>query len=125
VVLVVVVLALSVARVATWGLFRLFLPTLLFALSLFFGQPLRRAAWRVREVGLEGDRGLSHALDAVRGRLLGREIDVEGTEIDDWEAEPAPRTRVSADPARVEPDPEADRGGYSQPTAERERREPR
>ena len=124
-VLILVVLALTVARLATWGLFRVFLPTLLFALSLFFGRPLRRAAWRCREVGVEGDRGLSHALAQVRSRLFGHEIDVEGTEIDPSEAKPAARTRVASSPLRVEVDPEPDLSDYSDPIAEAERREPR
>ena len=106
VVLMVVVLALTVARLANWGLFRVFLPTLLFALSLFFGRPLRRAAWRCREVGVEGDRGLSQASDAVRGRLLGQAIDTSGEEIEDLEHDSAPRTRVAGSPLRVAVDPE-------------------
>jgi hypothetical protein len=77
----VVVFGLLIARVATWALFRVFLPVLLTMLSLFFGRGLRRAAWRCRDIGMQGDRGLLHAMDAVRGRILGRtEIDVEGEE---------------------------------------------
>ena len=124
-VLIVVVLALTVARLATWGLFRVFLPTLLFALSLFFGRPLRRAAWRCREVGVQGDRGLSHALTQVRSRLLGQEIDVEGTEIDPMESKAAARTRVASSPLRVEHGPEEDLSDYSEPIAEPERGERR
>jgi serine/threonine protein kinase len=76
-----VVLALTVARVATWALFRAFLPTLLVVLSLFFGRGLRRAAWRCRDIGVQGDIGLRHAMDAVRGSILGRqEIEVDGEE---------------------------------------------
>ncbi|HEY3254871.1 MAG TPA: serine/threonine-protein kinase [Polyangiaceae bacterium] len=120
-----VVLALTVARVATWGLFRVFLPTLLFGLSLFFGSPLRRAAWRCREVGVEVNRGLSHALNEVRGRLLGGEIDTEGEEIDAPEQEPAAKTRVSEGRVRVPLEPEADSDDYAEPSAERERHGPR
>jgi hypothetical protein len=65
-----VAVALMVARVATFWLFRVLLPLLLGVLSLFFGRPLRRAAYRVREVGIAGDQGLRHALGAVRQRLL-------------------------------------------------------
>jgi len=122
-VLMVVVLALTVARLATWGLFRVLLPTLLFALSLFFGRPLRRAAWRCREVAVEGDRGLRQALDAVRGRLLGRTLDTSGEEIDGLEPEPARRTRVESSPQRVEVEPEADLSDYSEPVAEPGRRQ--
>ena len=125
IVLMMVVLALTVARVATWGLFRVFLPTLLFALSLFFGRPLRRAAWRCREVGVEGERGLAHAIDVVRGRLLGREIEVEGSEIYEPEPERAARTRVSVAPLRVEVPPESELANFPDTSASRERREPR
>ncbi len=123
--LMVIVLALTVARLATWALFRVFLPTLLFALSLFFGRPLRRAAWRCREVGLEGERGLSHALDALRARLLGRDIEVEAAEIADFAPKAPPRARVSDPPQRVAVDSEAPLDEYSESIAERERREPR
>ena len=115
VVLMVVVLALTVARLANWGLFRVFLPSLLFALSLFFGRPLRRAAWRCREVGVEGDRGLSQALAAVRGRVLGRTIDTSGEEIDDLEHDRAQGTRVASSPLRVAVDPEPEEEPYVGP----------
>ncbi len=118
-------LALTVARLATWALFRVFLPTLLFALSLFFGRPLRRAAWRCREVGVEVEQGLRHGLDQVRARLLGNEIDVEGEEIDAAPPERAPRTRVSASPPRAPTAPESELDDYAGPITERERREPR
>ena len=123
--LMLVVLALTAARLAAWGLFRVFLPTLLFALSLFFGSPLRRAAWRCREVGVEVEGGLRHALDELRGRLVGNEIDVDGSEIDPVAPERAPRTRVSGSPSRVEVQPEADLDDYGEPIDQRERREPR
>jgi hypothetical protein len=120
-----VVLALTAARLLTWGLFRVFLPTLLFALSLPFGRPLRRAAFRCREVGVEVDHGLRHALNEVRGRLLGDEIDTTGSEIDEHEPKPAARTRVSEHPLRVPAPPEAESDDYSEAIAERDRREPR
>ncbi len=124
-ILMVVVLALSAARLTSWALFRVFLPTLLFALSLLFGRPLRRAAWRCREVGMEVDQGLRQAVDSVRGRLLGTEIDVQGSEIDPPEQPPAPRTRVSESPLHVETPPASELDDYSEPVAEPERREPR
>ncbi|HET7544258.1 MAG TPA: serine/threonine-protein kinase [Polyangiaceae bacterium] len=105
-VLMVVVLALTVARVAMWGLFRVFLPTLLSALSLMFGRPLRRAAYRCREVGVDIDHGLSHALAVMRGRVLNQEIETEGEEMADLEPQSPPRTRVSTGPQRVELEPE-------------------
>ena len=131
-VLLVVLLALTAARLATWGLFRIFLPTLLIALSVFFGSPLRRAAWRCREVGVEVDRGLSETLSAVRARLHGREIDAEGLEIDAEgleidpdEPERAPRTRVAGSEVRASAPPEAESGDHTEPVPAASRRQPR
>jgi hypothetical protein len=124
-VLMVVMLALTAARLGIWSLFRVFLPTLLFALSIFFGRPLRRAAWRCREVGARAERGLRHGFDAVRGRLLGLETAAPAPETELTDREPAPRTRVSTRPRRVEVEPESDLDDYSERIAERERREPR
>ena len=109
-----VVFGLVLARIGTWALFRVFLPTLLTLLSLFFGRGLRRAAWRCRDIGVQGDRGLVHAMDAVRGRILGRtEIEVdpepEGPDESDGREgdspspiEPTPRTRVRGGRSRVD-----------------------
>ncbi|HKO50718.1 MAG TPA: serine/threonine-protein kinase [Polyangiaceae bacterium] len=124
-VLVVLVLALSAARLAAWGIFRVFLPTLLFALAAFFGSPLRRAAWRAREAGVEIDRGLNHVQAEMRARLLGEEIVVEGTEIDGGEPEAAPKTRVRESPVRVEVPPDSGLEDYSERATSRERRDPR
>jgi serine/threonine protein kinase len=123
-VLMVVVLALTVARVLMWGLFRVFLPALLTALSLAFGRPLRRAALRCRDVGLDVDHGLSHALAVMRGRVLGREIETEGEEIPDIEPESPPRTRVATGPQRVEvePGPDEPQDDSVEAVARRERR---
>ena len=109
-----IVLGLTLARVATFALFRVFLPTLLGILAIFFGRGLRRAAWRCREIGVRGDRGLLHAIDAVRGRITGRadfDVDGEPAPREDAQArndveppppvQPPPRTRVSSAPARV------------------------
>lgn len=124
--LIVLVLALTAARIGTWALFRFFLPTLLFALSVPFGRPLRRAAYRCREVGLDGDRGLRHALDAVRGRVLADEIEVQGEEVAEVERESAPRARVTPSRARLDVDPETelvpDSGDASRERARREQR---
>jgi tRNA A-37 threonylcarbamoyl transferase component Bud32 len=87
--------ALSVARLLIWALFRMFLPSLLFALSLFFGRPLRRAAWRCQEVGAEVDRGLMQAMAAVRAQLLGRGLEFDGSEINSQpDSEPMRRVRL-------------------------------
>ncbi len=121
--LVFVVLALTVARVTMWSLFRVFLPALLSALSLVFGRPLQRAALRCREVGVDVDHGLRHALAALRGRMLDQEIEAEGQEILDIEPEPPARTRISTGPQRVEAEPEAEQEQYdrAEPVARRER----
>ncbi len=112
-IIAVVMVALLVARFATMLLFRVFLPTLLMFLGLFFGPGLRRAAWRMRDIGAAGDHGLQRAMSAVRGRILGgnaEPVDVEGEEIDPLaEHEPAEAAsrsgeRPSGGRIRVEPD---------------------
>ena len=122
----VVMLALSAARLGTWALFRVFLPTLLGFLSLFFGRPMRRAAYRCREVGMSGDLGLQHAMQLVRGRMLGRDIEIEGEEVetDVTEAVPNVRTRVADPSIRVEPKAD-DLAEFDERLAEHARREPR
>jgi Protein kinase domain len=110
----VVVFALLIARVAMWALFRVFLPTLLTVLSLFFGRGLRRAAFRCRDIGVQSDRGLQYAMQAVRGRILGHgEIEVDGEAVETDDAvdlsaesplhDQTPRVRVSSARARVDP----------------------
>jgi len=125
--LVVMVLALTAARVGAWALFRAFLPTLLFALSMAFGRPLRRAAYRCREVGVEIDSGLTHALDTVRGRMLGREVETTGEEVADLDQNSTSRTRVANDRVRFDVESEAtlEDDDHASSSAERERREQR
>ncbi|MEP7053310.1 MAG: serine/threonine-protein kinase [Pseudomonadota bacterium] len=105
----IVVLALTAARVATFALFRFFLPIFLTLLSIpLFSPGLRRAAWRAREIGQAGDRGLVHAIEAVRGRMLDRDgndgSDESDGVLDDDEqedagtSESAPRVRVTEKP---------------------------
>jgi hypothetical protein len=108
-----VVLALSLARLATWALFRVFLPIFLTVLSVpLFSRQLRRAAFRCQEVGLAGDRGLLHAIEAVRGRMLAPDIEAEGEAIPEAEEEPSsertPAARTSS-AARVRVEPELER----------------
>ena len=127
-VIVVVALALTAARVGTFALFRIFLPTLLTFLSLFFGRPLGRAAHRVQEVGLQGDLGLQHALGAVRARLLGREIEIEAEELAQKPAATAStRSRASTAGPRVEPQTADDFAEFDERLADADhaRREPR
>jgi tRNA A-37 threonylcarbamoyl transferase component Bud32 len=119
-----VMLALTVARLGTWALFRVFLPTLLAFLSLFFGRPLRRAAYRCREVGMDGDLSLQHAMRLVRGRMLGREIEVEVEELDGDSPAPTTRSRVSEPPDRV-PSEAEDLADFDEKLSEHARRESR
>jgi len=62
-----VTLSLLVARLATFGLFRVALPVLLGLLALFFGGSLKQAARRCVEVGRAGEEGLRRAARRVRG----------------------------------------------------------
>jgi hypothetical protein len=62
-----VILSLLVARVATFGLFRVALPIVLGILALFFGGALRNAARRMQEIGQAGEAGLRGAARRVRG----------------------------------------------------------
>jgi len=111
-VIAVVMVALLVARLATMLLFRVFLFSLLMFLGLFFGPGLRRAAWRMRDIAATGERGLLHAMTAVRGRIFGsgdrqnEEIEVEGEVIDPLAeeplTEPAKRDHASGGRIRVE-----------------------
>ena len=68
-----ILLGLGFARLGNWALFRVFLPTLLAFLSIFFGPGLGRAARRCSEVGLMGERGLAFASDMIRHRFMGIE----------------------------------------------------
>jgi tRNA A-37 threonylcarbamoyl transferase component Bud32 len=100
----ILVLALSAARVATFALFRFFLPLFLTLLSIpLFSRGLRRAAFRMREVGEAGDRGLVHAIEAVRGRVLWHDMDAEGEVVSDDEQrhEDSAAHSPSASAARV------------------------
>jgi Protein kinase domain len=68
-----ILLGLGFARIGNWALFRVFLPTLLSILSIFFGSGLRRAAQRCADVGVVGERGLVFASDVIRSRFTGVE----------------------------------------------------
>jgi tRNA A-37 threonylcarbamoyl transferase component Bud32 len=96
---VIVTLSLLVARLATFGLFRVALPILLTLLALFFGSSLKNAAKRCIEVGLAGEDGLRRAARRIRGidpppprkrrgryRVApSRTYDTEGEEVEDSE----------------------------------------
>jgi hypothetical protein len=99
-VVLIVILSLLVARLATFGLFRVALPFVLTILALFFGGGLRNAARRVREIGRAGEEGLRGAARRVRGfehgkrpRRAGRRryrvghaetVDTEGEALEDF-----------------------------------------
>jgi serine/threonine protein kinase len=63
----IITLTLFLARVATFGLFRLALPLVLGILAWFFGGALRDAARRCLEIGQAGEFGLRNAARRVRG----------------------------------------------------------
>jgi hypothetical protein len=63
-----ILLAVEVARLAIWGLFNLFLPTLLTVLSIFFGRPFRRAASTLDRLGTTGREGLRRASRQLQAR---------------------------------------------------------
>lgn len=123
--LIVLILALTAARIGVWGLFRFLLPTLLFALSVPFGRPLRRAAFRCREVGVNADRGLSHALDALRGRALAGDVQTHDVEMPDIAEDSTTGTQGRNRPRRVDADLDAELDDSCEETAERGRRERR
>jgi tRNA A-37 threonylcarbamoyl transferase component Bud32 len=122
-VLIVVMVALTLARVASWALFRAILPTLLTVLSIPLGRSLRRLAVSAQEVGIEVDQGLRHALNAVRGQVA-QQLETQDAEFDEPTPEPPPKTRVSSAPERVD-EPEAEPSDREEPLDERERREQR
>jgi len=72
VLMLLVLTALLTARVATWALFELALPALLMALSLVFGQRLRRGAARLKWIGRRGGAALHHAAQMFQDRMRRR-----------------------------------------------------
>lgn len=94
--LVVAIIALSVARAATFWLFRAFLPFWLYLFSIVFGRRLRRAAQRLRAVGIAGDHSLQYAISQMHARLHGRSDRTEREEPADFEQ----KTRISSAPPR-------------------------
>jgi serine/threonine protein kinase len=108
-IVMIVILSLLVARVATFGLFRIALPVVLGVLALFFGGALRNAARRVQDIGRAGEAGLRGAARRVRGMdpepfrrdRRGRyrvspaaTVDTEGEAVDESDAdEPSRRAR--------------------------------
>jgi serine/threonine protein kinase len=97
-----VLIALTVASMATWALFELFLPLLLTLLSIAFGPRLRRAALACRDVGRRGRAGLSRAGRSVRDRADGAAARRHATRAAERvrvtnDAEPPRRTRIDGD----------------------------
>jgi hypothetical protein len=64
----IVVVALSLARIAVLIALRVIVPTFLTLLSLVFGPGLKRAARAVRQAGVVADRGIHRATQVVVGR---------------------------------------------------------
>ncbi len=91
-ILLVVMVALLVARLATFALFRVALPIVLGVLAQFFGGRLRAAADRCHEIGELGEVALRRALERVR------EVPYSGPE------SPLPRARVRIFDPDFDPD---------------------
>jgi tRNA A-37 threonylcarbamoyl transferase component Bud32 len=82
-VLLAVMIALLVARVATFALFRLALPAVLGVLAALFGKSLERAAQRSAQIGRQGEEALVRALSQLRT-----------AQPDETQSEEQPRLRV-------------------------------
>ncbi len=93
-VMVVLVLGLTAAQLATWALFSVLLPTLLTLLSIFFGPGPRRAADRSRQIGERGVDGIRRASAFLRGIA----------DEQNRRASAPPRTRVEGERPRVRVD---------------------
>lgn len=76
-------IALLVARVATFALFRLALPAVLGVLAALFGKSLERAAQRSAQIGRQGEEALVRALSQLRT-----------AQPDETQSEEQPRLRV-------------------------------
>jgi hypothetical protein len=63
-----ILLAFEVAKLAIWGLFNFFLPTLLSLLSIFFGKSLKHAARTIDSLGSRGRAGVNRAGRHVQAR---------------------------------------------------------
>ncbi len=91
-------LGLMVARLATFGLFRLLLPVALTLLSVVLGSRLRRAARACDELGVRGQRSLRRAARLVREQAdeaaAGRHAARRRARTSHAAAEPPPRPRV-------------------------------
>jgi serine/threonine protein kinase len=66
-ILLLVMVSLFVARIATFGLFRVALPLVLGMLAIFFGSGLKKAAGRCLEIGEAGEFALRNAARRVGG----------------------------------------------------------
>lgn len=73
-------LALMLARIGNWAVFRVLVPVALSLLSVVFGRELRVAARNVRDLGRANDHSLSHAADRLRKATMPSvEVRVETT----------------------------------------------
>lgn len=99
-----IAIALSLARVATWAIFSVLLPTVLLALSPFLGRGLRRAAWRSRELAHEAERGLKFATASLHQSYDGdRSAEDASDATEEAEREPRQGSARPVQPARVQP----------------------
>jgi hypothetical protein len=106
-VVVVALLGLTIASIATWALFQVALPLLLTLLSLFFGKHLRQAAGALSQLGRRGQQGLKRARSRVQEQSDRVASARHQERVRSREGEPdvvlsaPPRIRVEAARARV------------------------
>ncbi len=91
---VILLLGLLVARIATFGLFRIALPFVLGLLALIFGGGLRRAAERCAELGRLGGEALRRAMDGLSRDEASPFREQRGAQRFRVEEQPSARPRV-------------------------------
>ncbi|HYJ10997.1 MAG TPA: serine/threonine-protein kinase [Polyangiaceae bacterium] len=103
----VLLLAFLLARLATFALFQVLLPTLFTLLTVVGGQRMRARGRRMIEIGRAGDRGLELAGQHIRHQFLGGQAPVEHEAVaeDESATEPA---RTEKPPRRARVSMEAD-----------------
>jgi hypothetical protein len=92
-------LALRVAMVATFALFRILLPLLFTLLGVLAGPRMRERRRRMIEIGKAGQQALQHAAEQIRYQLM---AGPEPALSDYSEPSPPPRQRVSDDSLEAE-----------------------
>ena len=88
----IVVIALTVARIAVMVSLRVVVPTLLTLLSLLFGPGLKKAAKAVGRAGVAADRGMHRATQRVLGNSSKKQKGADEMRV---EVDPPARVQVS------------------------------